>query len=212
MSARRSIPLWLKIAWTILVLIIVPVYWRYYGPKNFLWFSDIALIVIAFALWLESRLLFSMMAVGVLALELLWNFEFITRLIFGASLFAMAEYMWDQSIPLGVRLLSLFHIPMPIVLIWMLHRLGYDCRAFVLQTALAWIVLPLSYAFAGPDNNINWVHGLTPEPQQWMHPLAFFAVLMIGAPLVIYLPTHVILARLFTRPDAGILKRVTLPA
>jgi hypothetical protein len=199
MPARRAIPLWLKIAWTMLVLIIVPVYWRYYGPKNFLWFSDIALIAIAFALWMENRLLISMMAVGVLALELLWNFEFLTRLIFGTSLFGMSAYMWDESIPLGVRLLSLFHIPMPIVLIWTLHRLGYDRRAIYLQTALAWIVLPLSYVFAEPQNNINWVHGFTPEPQTWMHPLAFLAVLMIGAPVVIYWPTHRILMRMFGR-------------
>lgn len=203
MALRGRIPFWLKIAWTILILFIVPVYWRYYGPKNFLWFSDIAVIVIALALWMESRLLVSMMAVGVLALELFWNFEFITRLVFGASLFGMSAYMWDDSIPLGVRLLSLFHVPMPIVLIWMVHRLGYDRRALILQTAVAWIVLPLSYVFAGPDNNINWVHGLSLEPQQWMHPIAFLAVLMIGAPLVIYLPTHVALKSAFKQKSAS---------
>jgi hypothetical protein len=202
MARHRRIPLWLKIAWTVLVLVIVPVYWRFYGAKNFLWFSDIALIAIAVALWLESRLIFSMMTVGVLALELLWNFEFFMRLIFGQSPFGMADYMWDESIPLGVRLLSLFHIAMPIVLIWSLFGLGYDRRAFVLQTLLAWIVLPLSHVFAGPDNNINWVHGFGPEPQQWMHPLAFLGVLMIGAPVVIYLPAHLFLARLFSRQKA----------
>ena len=199
MAQRGRIPLWLKIAWTLLVIVIVPVYWRYYGPKNFLWFSDIALLVIALALWLESRLLFSMMAVGVLALELLWNFEFITRLALGASLFGMSAYMWDDSIPLGVRLLSLFHVPMPVVLIWALRKMGYDRRALLLQTALAWIVLPLSYLLADPQNNINWVHGLSLEPQQWMHPIAFVALLMIAAPLLVYWPTHVALGWVFRR-------------
>jgi hypothetical protein len=39
------IPLWLKIAYTLFVCILVQVYWRQYGPANFLWFSDIALLV-----------------------------------------------------------------------------------------------------------------------------------------------------------------------
>ena len=56
------IPLWLKITYTLFVSSVVPVYWRRYGPANFLWFSDIALLVTVPALWLESPLLASMMA------------------------------------------------------------------------------------------------------------------------------------------------------
>ena len=58
------IPLWLKIGYTLMAAVIVPAYWRAYGPVNFLWFSDIALLAMAAALWLKSRLLASMMAVG----------------------------------------------------------------------------------------------------------------------------------------------------
>ena len=38
-----QIPLWLKVACTLFICILVPVYWIQYGPGNFLWFSDIAL-------------------------------------------------------------------------------------------------------------------------------------------------------------------------
>jgi len=38
------IPLGLKIIYTLFVCALVPVYWRQYGPANFLWFSDIALL------------------------------------------------------------------------------------------------------------------------------------------------------------------------
>jgi hypothetical protein len=58
------IPLWLKLAYTVFVAIIVPVYAKKWGWGNFLWFSDIALLLMVPALWTESRLLVSMMAVG----------------------------------------------------------------------------------------------------------------------------------------------------
>ena len=37
------------------------------------------------------------------------------------------------------------------------------------------------------------------EPQKWMHPNAFFALLLVALPFCIYLPTHLVLARLFCR-------------
>lgn len=40
-----DIPLWIKITYTLFVCLLVPVYLRHYGPANFLWFSDVALLV-----------------------------------------------------------------------------------------------------------------------------------------------------------------------
>ena len=48
------IPLSLKLIYTLFVCALVPIYWRKYGPANFLWFSDIALLVLVPALWLEN--------------------------------------------------------------------------------------------------------------------------------------------------------------
>jgi hypothetical protein len=59
------IPLWLKLLDTAYVAILVPVYWRFYGPANFLWFSDLALLISLAALWLENPLLASMQALSV---------------------------------------------------------------------------------------------------------------------------------------------------
>ena len=50
-----TLPLWLKIAYTGLVAVILPVYAKTWGWRNFLWFSDIALVATGIALWLESR-------------------------------------------------------------------------------------------------------------------------------------------------------------
>jgi len=70
------ISFFVRITLTLFVCLMVPVYWYYYGPSNFLWFSDISLFTIAAALWLESTLLASMMACGVLLLEIFWNTDF----------------------------------------------------------------------------------------------------------------------------------------
>lgn len=65
----KRISLWIKILYTLFVCLLTPVYWVEYGPANFLWFSDIALLVTVTALWLENRLLASMMTVAALLLE-----------------------------------------------------------------------------------------------------------------------------------------------
>ena len=61
---------WIKLPYTLFVCVLVPVYWVERGPANFLWISDIALLVSVPALWMENRFLTSMMAVGVLLPEL----------------------------------------------------------------------------------------------------------------------------------------------
>ena len=180
-----------------MVAAIVPVYAVCYGWRNFLWFSDIALVTAMAALWLESALLASMMAVGVLLPELLWNASFFGRLLFGVRATDLAGYMFDPRKPRYLRALSLFHVVLPAMLLWMLAELGYDRRALVAQTLLAWIVLPLTYAVLRPsDENINWVYGLG-ERQRRISPRVYLAMLMLGYPLVVYLPSHFVLAAFF---------------
>lgn len=191
------IPLWIKIAYTLFILLLVPVYGVYYGPTNFLWFSDIALLTTAAALWSESRLLASTMSVGVLFFELTWNIDFFVRLLSCAELIGLAGYMFDRSRPLFLRGLSLFHLFLPILLVWMVARLGYDRRAFLAQTLIAWIVLPLCYFFTDPAKNINWTFGPGSEPQTWIPPALYFVLLMMLLPLLVYWPTHSMLDRRF---------------
>jgi len=192
-------PLWLKLGYTLMVTAIVPVYFVHYGPANFLWFSDIALIATAVALWAESRLLASMMAVAVLLPELLWNISFFSRLLVRVRVSPLADYMFDRAIPLWIRALSLFHIPMPLVLLWMVHTLGYDARALPAQTALAWVVFPVTYAVTDPKENINWVFGPGGQPQRRLPPRLYLLLVLLVFPLIVYVPTHVLLTTLFGR-------------
>jgi hypothetical protein len=177
--------------------VLVPVYWIHYGPGNFLWFSDIALFVTAAALWLESSLLTSMMALSVLVLESVWIIDFIIGLISGSSVIGLSAYMFDSKISLPIRALSLFHIILPLVLVWLLYRLRYDTRALIAQTLLAWVVLPVSYFLTKPSENVNWVYGPGGEPQKWMPAPLYLVLLMLAFPLVLYLPTHFVLKKIF---------------
>ena len=190
-------PIWLKIAYTIFVCVLIPVYWKQYGPANFLWFSDIALFVTVAALWLENSLLASMMLLAIAVVELAWNIDFFGYLLTGRSVLGLGEYMFDAKIPVPIRALSLFHIFLPPLLAWMVYRLGYDERAFIAQTLIACVVLPLSYFLAQPSENVNWVRGLQGKPQTTIPAPLYLILTMIAFPVLIYLPTHFILKKLF---------------
>jgi hypothetical protein len=192
-----QIPIWLKISYTVFVAVLVPVYWQNYGPGNFLWFSDIALLTTTAALWLESPLLASTMTLSVVLLELVWNFDFFLRLISGASTIGLSSYMFDPKISLALRALSLFHVVLPTLLLWLVYKLGYDARALGLQTIIAWVVLVSSYCLTASSENVNWVRGLGKTPQIWMPAPLYLALMMILFPLVIYFPTHLLLRKLF---------------
>lgn len=197
---ENEILLVIKICYSIFVCILVPVYWRHYGPANFLWFSDIALFVTLAALWLESPLLASMQAVSVVVVEIGWNLDFFVGLVLGRSPIGLAAYMFDRSIPLYLRALSLFHVPLPPFLVWLVYRFGYDERGLVLQLATAAVVMLVCYFFTKPSENINWAFGPGPKPQTWMPSGWYLALVMMLFSVCVYLPSHLLLQAMFAPP------------
>jgi len=127
--------------YTAFVGVLGPSYWASYGPANFLWFSDVALFVTLAALWLESPFLASMQAVSVVFLELVWVADFLVRLLSGVQVVGLSSYMFDPGLPAYLRGLSLFHLVLPFLLLWLVWRLGYDRRAWLAQAAAALVVL-----------------------------------------------------------------------
>lgn len=185
------VPTWLKLTYTALVVTLAPVFAFEYGLTNFLWFSNIALLTTLIAIWMRSGLLISMMAVGVVVPEIGWNLAFWGRLLFGMPDFGLLDYMFDARIPLWARLLSLYHVPLPFLLLWLVWRCGYDARALRWQTLLAWVVLPLSLLLGTPHENINFVYGpLDARGEPVAPPPLFLLLLMAALPLLVYWPTH----------------------
>ena len=203
------IPLWIKLLYTAFMAVLIPYYWKQYTPVNFLWFCDVALLCTLAALWLENRLLASMQAITITIPDGLWIADFFGRLIVGRKvLIGQTDYMFDPENPLFVRGLSFFHIWLPVLLLWMVWRLGYDRRALVAQTVLAWIVLLLSYALTdgptGRPGNVNKVWGPgESETQTWMAAPAWLALVMLAYPVCIFLPTHLVLCWVFRRAKAA---------
>jgi hypothetical protein len=188
MAAMR-IPLWTKLAWSVWIAVWAPLYWLHYGAQNFLFFCDLGNCLVLIALWLESRLIFSAQATGLLLFQSLYTIDLVGAVILRRHLIGGTEYMFDPQVPLAIRLLSLFHVVMPPVLLWALWRLGYDGRGWKYQTLLTWIVLPINY-FWRPQFDVNWARGLFFRQQHALPGMAYLAIYMIVVPAVVYWPTH----------------------
>ena len=188
------VPLWLKIGWTLWVLVWAPVYWHQYGVQNFLYFCDLGNIFMAVALWLEKPLIFSWQACGLLLFQTLYTVDLIGALLTGAHVIGGTEYMFDPHLPLMVRLLSLFHVVMPPLLLWAIWRLGYDARGWKLATLTTWIVVPINH-FWGPQFDVNWARGPFFREQHMVPGFAYLSAYLVFVPLLVYWPTHLALLR-----------------
>jgi len=207
---KRKIPLAAKVAATAFLAVLVPVYLRTYGPTNFLWFCDAALILTVAGMWLESSLLVSMCAVGILLPQCLWLADFGVNLL-GFHFLNLTSYMFDPHLPLFTRGLSLFHGWLPLLLVWLLFRLGYDKRALLAWTILAAALGCVCYFFTPPAGahvanadvpiNINYLYGFNDQqPQQWVNQ-SLYVILWLGVLwLVAFLPTHLALRKIFAAP------------
>jgi hypothetical protein len=193
-------PFPLKIFTTVFISILIPAYAIHYGWANFLWLSDIALFGTVLALWLDSALIASMMAVGALVVETAWIIDFFGHLLTRRTLLGLSDYMFDPHNPVFIRALSLFHLVLPGLVLWMVWRFGYDSRAWLLQTLLTWVVLLATYFFTDPKQNINWAFGPGTKPQYLLPPMLYLTLVMLAVPLLVYLPTHLALRYLLGQP------------
>ncbi|MDV2983069.1 UNVERIFIED_CONTAM: hypothetical protein Q9R58_01995 [Methylobacteriaceae bacterium AG10] len=211
---RGRIPLSLKLAYSAFMAVLVPVYLTQYGPTNFLYFCDIALILTLVGIWAESALLVSICAVGILAPQTLWVVDFAAQAA-GHPLTGMTAYMFNRETSPFLRGLSLFHGWLPFLLVYLVWRLGYDRRAWAAWSALAVVVLFVCFFLMPPPRpdpgltpvNINYVWGMSDNAAQTMMPAwAWFTGLVVGIPLLICWPTHRLL--IWLMPEV----RLTSPA
>ena len=133
-TTEPRVPLKLKLAFTAYMALQVPEYLLNYGPTNFLYVCDVALVLTFVGVWLESSLLISMCCVGILVLQTAWLVDFFAHL-FGHRLTPVTDYMFDASHSLFLRLLAMFHVWLPFLLVYLVQKTGYDRRGFWLWTA-----------------------------------------------------------------------------
>jgi hypothetical protein len=201
----RHIPLWLKIAYSGFLAVMIPVYLLNYGPTNFLYFCDVALLLTLVGIWRENALLVSLPAVGILLPQLLWCVDFVVQLC-GGKLTGMTSYMFATDYSLFLRGLSLFHGWLPFLLIYLVRMTGYDRRALLGWTTICvalcltayFLLPPAGAALADPKipRNVNYVFGMDDaKPQPWLPPLAYLGAWIAALTGIIFVPTHFLLMK-----------------
>lgn len=203
MSRISDSPLYPKLRWlaAIWLLIYVPSYTAAYGVTNFLFLCNLGVFITALALLVGNQLLISTQAVAAPFIGLVWALDAGTRLLTGDFLFGGTAYMWDPQYPLFTRLLSLYHLFWPLLVLWCSRKNGYDRRGWPAQTAIAGVGLVLSRWLTAPELNVNYAYRdplfnleLGPGP---LH-LALIAAVLGG---VIYGITHAFLTRVLKLPS-----------
>ncbi|MDQ6685357.1 MAG: hypothetical protein M3Z16_09525 [Pseudomonadota bacterium] len=190
---------WLAFAW---LAVYVPAYASAYGAWHFLFLCNLGLLLSAAGLIFGQRLLLSSQLLVALPVGLFWIADAASRLLSGHFLHGGTAYMWDPGLPPLVRVLSLYHLGWPLLLLGCVARDGYDRRAFALQCGVTAAVFAVALWLAPEAANINyvvrWPSGDAHAP---IVALAMAAVLM----LAVYLPLHrALLAWQDRRPVAAL--------
>jgi len=168
----------------------VPVILWAYGPQNFLWLCNLAQFLVLYALWRGDRLLLSSQAGVVCVVGLVWTADFLLALATGGRSATFTAYMFNPALPLLARAISLYHLGLPLFVLWLLHRAGYDRRGPWLQCLLGALAVVAGWLLTEPHRNINWVHAPFGIEQAWLPQPLYVAVLLVLYPVLLYLPGH----------------------
>lgn len=191
--SAAGVPRWLKLAFTLWILVWAPSYVVLLGAQNFFWLCNVASFLLLVALWSEHRTLMSMQWLAVALVGSLWSLDVATAALTGVHPIGGTEYMFDPEHPPMARAMSLYHVVLPLVAGIGIARLGYARRALLWQTLLTWIVVPLTYLLTEAGRNINWVHGPFGQPQDSLNPLLYLFLLSLLWPVIVYLPVHLLM-------------------
>jgi len=185
---------WLRWAGLLWLLVWVPAYWSVWGWPNFLHLCDVAVVLTCIGIWRGSAVLLSSQAVNSMFADLVWCLDVGWRILFGRHVLGGTEYMWDARFPLWVRLLSLFHVFLPVLLVWSLRRTGYDRRGWLLQSAIAAVLMVAARLFE-PARNLNYAYRDPLFNRSWGPAPVHIAIMLLPLIGIIYWPTHLVLAR-----------------
>lgn len=186
---------WAALAW---LVVWVPAYWLFWGPVVFLNLCDIAVVLSCIGLWRGSAVLLTSQALSSIVVDGAWTLDLVWRAAAGRHLIGGTEYMWDAQYPPWLRALSLFHVVLPVLLVWSLRRVGYDPRGLPLQVAIAAAVMIASRAL-GPSVNANFAFTDPLFGRSW-GPAPVHLAVILGGLAVVYKLTDLVLRRIRPQP------------
>ena len=196
-----SAPCFPRLRWPALAFLALylPAYAIAYGFANFLFLCNLSVILSVVGIWACSRVLLSSQAIGILLVGTAWTLDVLGRVLTGRHLIGGTEYMWDPQWPLFTRLLSLYHVALPVTLVYALRRTGYDVRGYLLQSAIALALVSAGRLF-GPQLNVNGSFADPILKRSWGGPAWHVALVAGFLALVVYPLSHFALKR--ACPDA----------
>jgi hypothetical protein len=189
-------PAWAFTAW---MAAWVPIVLWAYGPQNFLWVCNIAQFLVLYAVWRNHRLLLSSQAGTICLVGLVWTLDFTLGLFTGGRTASFTAYMFDAEIPLLARASSLYHVGLPLFVLWLLGRTGYDRRGPWLQSAIGGLAVVGAWLFTEPHRNVNWIYEPFGIEQAWLPTPAFVTLLVLLYPLLLYFPGHLLVRAVLRR-------------
>jgi general stress protein CsbA len=188
---------WLALMW---LIVWIPAYWKVWGWQNFLHICDLSLALSCAGVWFGNSLLISSQALAAIPADAAWCLDAGWRLFSGHHLFGGTEYLWDERFPLWVRLLSLFHLFLPFILVWACTRVGYDRRALKLQTMITAALLGAS-RLLGPVSNMNYMYQ-DPIFHKALGPAPINVAIIFSVIVILFWPVHLVMRKAIqTKPS-----------
>lgn len=180
--ARVLFTLWMA-AW-------VPIIVTTQGPQNFWWLCNLAQFIVLLMVWQPNAFLLSSQAGTVVLIGLVWTLDFIAAWIVGGSPTGITAYMFDEELPLVLRASSTYHLWLPVFVLWLLTRVGYDRRGVWLQCGIGSVAIFGGWWFGEAERNLNYVQAPFGIEQVWLPEPAYLIALCLATALLVYLPGH----------------------
>lgn len=184
----------LKLGFSAWVLLWAPSVVILLGAQNFFWICNLANFLILIGLWTENRLILSMQWLSVALIGLFWGIDVGTAWLTGVHPIGGTAYMLDPDFPAAAKLLSFYHLALPLVTGYSVFRLGYDPLALPLQAGLLVFLIPTSWWLTAPERNINLVHEPIILSQIDWSASIYLPILIAAWVVILLLPVHLLTA------------------
>ena len=181
-----------QIGFSLWMLLWVPVVLTTQGPQNFWWLCNLAQFILLYSVWTSNRLLISSQAGTIVIVGAAWTIDLAGALITGASPFGITVYMFNDELPVALRATSTYHVWLPLFVLWLCRRQGYDGRGFWVQCVIGTSAILGSWVFGDSVRNLNYTIAPFGIQQVWLPQAVYIPVLCVGTALLLYLPGHFI--------------------